>query len=392
MPRTAALHAYKGLQDWIEIFQSGTHVDSQGNERTFTDADLDQMVANTALYAAPAVLGHPKDDDPAYARVKDIKREGASLFAKFGDIDPEFQKAVDDGRYRERSVSIFKDKVHGWMVKHVGWLGAVPPALKGMAALKYSAPAADESFDFAMAGDDMCRDISYALNSAAQLLRGLRDWVISKDGLDTANSVLPDWAITSINDTAQRIRDSAMADDASPFSQPAGASMSFTQEDLNRAAEEAAARARTEAQAQFAQAQQQLQQLQTERQTERINTQIEGWRAKGLVLPAEEPGLAEFMAALESGAAAEFTFSQGDGKTAGKKTPAAWFHDFVASRKPLVQLGKRSADPEGDSTDEPSDKEIADRARNYMQAQSGKGIRISIGAAIDAVKAGKDQA
>ena len=54
---------------WINVFRAGTHTDSTGRVVTFTQADLDQIVANHDLGAAPAVIGHPKHNDPAYVWV-----------------------------------------------------------------------------------------------------------------------------------------------------------------------------------------------------------------------------------------------------------------------------------------------------------------------------------
>ncbi len=112
---------------WIEVFRAGKHVDSKGRAAEFSQADLDQMIANHALGAAPAVIGHPKHNDPAYARVQEYRRDGDRLFAKFGDVHPAFDAGVQSGAYFNRSLSVYQDKQHGWRVRHVGWLGAVPP-------------------------------------------------------------------------------------------------------------------------------------------------------------------------------------------------------------------------------------------------------------------------
>ena len=128
MPR----NTFNGFDDWIEIFRSGEHTDNAGTTRTWTEQDLDEIVANhSADRPAPAVVGHPKTDDPAWGWTAALKREGASLYAKFKDVAKEFADAVEAGRYRNRSVKIGKT-ADGYRLIHVGWLGAAPPAYLGV--------------------------------------------------------------------------------------------------------------------------------------------------------------------------------------------------------------------------------------------------------------------
>jgi len=411
MPQTAAPttpphavgHAFKGLGDWIEIFRAGTHTDSKGVTCSFTEADLDQMVANVATCGAPpAVLGHPKHNDPAYAWAHEVKREGASLFAKFDDINPDFESGVASGAYRNRSVSILKDAQHGWRLQHIGWLGAAPPAIAGLKPVEFSADDQAEQHQFGM--DDMTT--GFAIGDIAQVLRGLRDWVISKDGLDVADRVLPTWSLDSIANAAVTIREQTTAEAAAegdslvaglapmPYSQPTGAAMSFTQADLDRTAAETEARIRAELaaaataqQAQFTAAQTALQQLQRERQTERIGAQIASWKAEGRLLPAEEPGLAEFMAALEGTEAASFEFTAAGGSKQ-TQSRADWFAAFMAARKPLIKLGApRAADDEPAALDQNDVQAIATAAREFQASEATAGRTVSIDQAVTRVMA-----
>lgn len=378
-------HQFKGLQDWIEVFRAGTHTDSKGRSCTFTEADLDQMVSNLTLGAAPAVLGHPKHNDPAYGWVKSdgAKREGTSLFVKFEDVNPAFQAGVDSGAYRNRSVSVFKDKDAGWRLQHVGWLGAARPAIDGLQPLDYSAEVDAHEFD---AGD---WDVGYALSDMAELLRGVREQLIADKGIEAADAVLPSWRIQSVADSAQRVMAAARAEPDEgvlPFSQPnTGGGMSFTQEQLDAAAAKARKEAEDKHAAEFAAHQAELTQLRGERQAERIGAQVADWKAKGLVTPAEEPGLAEFMTSLE-GAAGDFTFSASD-KSEVKKTPAQFFAEFMAARKPVVKLGAQPGEADADPVDATNAAQIADRAQSYMKQQAEKGITVSLPEAVAHVAA-----
>lgn len=377
----------KGLKGWIEVFRAGTHMDSKGRSCTYSTADLDQMVANVALGKPPAVLGHPKHDDPAYGWAT-LKRDGASLYAQFEDVHPSFAAGVDSGAYRNRSVCVLKDPQHGWRVRHIGWLGAAPPAIDGLKPLQFSA--ADDAELHEYSGDDM--RVSWALGDVAVLFRRLRDWLIADKGLEQADQLIPDYQINSINSAAEAVRAAAIAETepspaytAPPSNQ--GDPMPYTAEDLQRAATEAEARVRAELQAQYSAQDTELTQLRTERQRERIDAQIKAWQAAGQLLPAEAHGLAEFMAALETGATAEFSFTAAD-QSAAKHTPAAWFAQFMAARKPALRLGQQQAD---DDTDPPTqgsatdNAAIAAQARSYMAEQQAAGRVITIGAAIDHV-------
>lgn len=130
---------FAGFDDWIEVFISGNHVDSAGNPRYWSLADLDSMVSNyNAADPFPAVIGHPKNHEPVYAVSCGIKRVGQKLLAKFKNVNPDFEAAVRRRAYRNRSIAI--DRVeNGFKVVHVGWLGAVPPAVQGLAPVRFNA-------------------------------------------------------------------------------------------------------------------------------------------------------------------------------------------------------------------------------------------------------------
>jgi hypothetical protein len=369
-----------GLAGWVEVFKAGSHTDSKGKPISFSQADLDQMIANHELGAAPAVIGHPKQTAPAYAWAAGYKREGDSLFAKFSDINPAFEEGVKSGAYRNRSVSVFPDKAHGWRIRHIGWLGAVPPAIDGLSPVEFAGADA-ESMEFAAPGYAM----AWSLESIATLMRGLREQTIERDGIEAADKALPQWAIDTATEQAQIARRAFEEADgpALAFSQSRnpGGSMSFTQEQLDAAKEEARKEAQAQAANEFAAQGAALVKLRAERQAERIKAQIKEWVGEGRVLPAEQVGLAEFMVSIED-ADSEFTFSASDG-TEAKKTRAGFFADFMASRGALVNLGRRKDsrdDPGADLTDDPT--VVANKAREFMAEQAAKGVIVELTDAI----------
>lgn len=382
----AASLAFKGFDDWIEVFQAGDHMDSKGRACSFTQSDLDQMVANVDATGVPAVLGHPKHNDPAYGWAREFKRRGDMLLARFSDVNPEFAAGVKSGAYRNRSVSISKDPSAGWKVQHVGWLGAAPPAISGLKPVEFAGQADAHEFS----AEELWPQ-AWALGDIAVAFRRLREWLISKDGQDVADRVMPDYTITSITGQADALRATAMNEAAedgavatNPNFQQAGASMSFTQADLDRAATEAAARAKAEAEAahaaQFAASQAELLRLRTERQAERIGTTVQRLVSAGVVTPAQQPGLVEFMTAIDG--LGEFEFSAAG--TAVKKAPGEWFAEFMSAKKPVVTLGRTIVDPKdaAPTVDLADARAIAAAANDFMASEAKLGRVVQIESAV----------
>lgn len=125
---------------WKEVFRTGEQTDANGNTKNWTESDLENIVAkyNNQLpedkHDAPVVIGHPVNNSPAYAWVEQLKRAGNTLFAKFTQIEPQFEELIKEGRYKKVSIALYPDM----MLRHVGFLGAVPPAVKGLKDAKFS--------------------------------------------------------------------------------------------------------------------------------------------------------------------------------------------------------------------------------------------------------------
>ena len=120
---------------WIEVFKSGTHTDADGDTREWTTSDLDKIAdlynnqPAADRHEAPVVIGHPQDNSPAYGWVESLKRDGDVLLAKIKDLSSEFVNWVEKGIYKKRSISLYPNL----LLRHIGFLGGVPPAVKGLA-------------------------------------------------------------------------------------------------------------------------------------------------------------------------------------------------------------------------------------------------------------------
>ena len=130
----------------IHIFKTGTHTDSHGQTLTFSEADLTAAVAayDPNLHQAPIVVGHPKTDNPAYGWVQSLKGDGGNLFATPEQVNTEFSEQVANGAYKKVSASFYPPNSPAnpakgaYYLRHVGFLGAEPPAIKGLQPIEFS--------------------------------------------------------------------------------------------------------------------------------------------------------------------------------------------------------------------------------------------------------------
>lgn len=123
------------MSKWINIFKTGTHTDSSGRRRTWTDSDLDRIVSNYSQRTEdpPVVFGHPKGSDPAQGWFKDVRKNNDFLQAQFSQVSDKARKELDNGGYKYGSLSLTPDL----KIRHFGLLGAVPPAVKGLGRVEF---------------------------------------------------------------------------------------------------------------------------------------------------------------------------------------------------------------------------------------------------------------
>lgn len=130
---------------WIDAITVGTHTDDQGNEHNIDAAFLERVVANfdPALHEPPAVIGHPKIDAPAFGWVCGQRMQDGVLQVQFCDVDPAFEQLVREGKFKKRSVALYLSETaapggRAPSLRHVGFLGAKPPAVKGLRNIQFS--------------------------------------------------------------------------------------------------------------------------------------------------------------------------------------------------------------------------------------------------------------
>lgn len=188
----------------LHIFKPGRHIAMSGEAVEFTEADLvaSARAYDPKLHEAPLVIGHPKTDDPARGWVHGLAASDRGLFADPRKVDPSFAESVNKGEFGKISAKFYRpdspnNPVPGvWYLRHVGFLGAQPPAVKGLDSPEFAED--DDSVSFLEAvefGD-------WGLETNASLWRRLREWFIGQFGQEAADQVVPDWQIESIREAA----------------------------------------------------------------------------------------------------------------------------------------------------------------------------------------------
>lgn len=177
-----------------------------GEAITFTQADLDATARayDPKLHKAPLVIGHPRTDDPAQGWAKSLSVLPRGLYAEPMKVDAAFAEDVNAGRWGTISAKFYRpddaaNPVPGvWYLRHIGFLGAQPPAVKGMDDPAFSEDDGCVCFQEGVAFAD------WGLEANASLWRRMREWLLAKFDQETADQVVPDWQIESIREAARQ--------------------------------------------------------------------------------------------------------------------------------------------------------------------------------------------
>jgi hypothetical protein len=379
----------------FEIFKPGSHTSAGGAALTFSEADLAATVAayDPAKHEAPIVVGHPKDNHPAYGWVGKLEFADGALQVDPKEVDPAFAEMVQAGRFKKRSASFYApdakaNPVPGvYYLRHVGFLGAQPPAVKGLRDVAFSDDG--EVVEFSGGEGD---------SLVARMFSGLRDFLLVQFGQEKADQALPKFAIQDLERLAA---EEAKVED--PNTQ-GGTLPAFTEEssmtpeqitalqakadqaDAMKASVDKLTADNAKLAADFSEAQTRLAAVDQAAQLATIKAGIEPLVREGKVLPAELDTLTSFAAALDDKAQ---TFSFGEGDKAKQISARALFMEQLRMRPKAVDFSERA----GGASDEtqPDSKALVQRARAFVDKSKAAGQIVSFTEAVDTVLAGKDQ-
>lgn len=342
----------------LEIFKAGKHVDASGVTREFSESDLVASAAaySPSLHEAPIVIGHPKHDDPAYGWVESVDVQGGSFLANPKQVDPAFAEAVKAGKYKKISASFYapdspSNPVQGvYYLRHVGFLGATPPSVKGMQPVNFG-EAEEGVVEFAevdfMDWDDMV---------IANLFSNLREWMISKFNIETADRVIPIYAI-------DELKMSAAKDDIKPempMDYSEGETVDFAEKEAALAAREA----------DIAKREAELTRIEFSEYTDRLI-------GEGKVLPHEKAKIVATLVTL-SNASQVVEFSEG-GEDKSESLLDTYKSSLEARQK---QVDFNEISQGVDPIDFNDSEEVGLKAREYMDSEAAKGNKIDAIAAV----------
>ena len=361
---------FKGFGDYVEIFRGGAQEDSNGKNHD-GDAMIDRAISSfqASVHQPPLVVGHPKDNEPAYGWVKDLRTATTNgtktLLAKFENVVPEFEDLVRQGRYKKRSASFYPDG----RLRHVGFLGAVPPAVKGLADLKFDDGDKELlTFDF----------VDRQTGALVRFMSRMREFLIEKEGMDTADRVVPGWDVDMLKaeEAREDMDNPVLYSENKPKEETMGEQdKNFTEADIEAAKAKAKAEAKAEMTAEFAE-----KELTQKKDADKgaIKAFCDQGIAKGALLPAWiDGGLQNFMEGLAGREAVSFA----EGST---QTPLAWFMDFMEKLPPAVTL-EEVAKRDGKQADNTDADDIARRARDFQDSEAKAGRIICITEAVASV-------
>lgn len=358
----------------IHIFRPGRHTSMQGATIDFGEGDL-IATANAydpARHEAPLVIGHPRADAPAWGWVGGLTADGGGLFATPRQLDPAFAEMVRAGRFKKVSASFYTpDSPHNpvpgvYYLRHVGFLGAQPPAVKGLAPVPVNFAEGDTeegcvSFDFA--------ESPGLLRWLADLFRGLREYVVEKDGTEMADRAIPSYAVSGLQEmaaasAAQAAEIPAFAENLTP---PKEKSMQKQETPPAGNIDFAETKARAD------ELERKVAYLTGIARKERASRVVDKALADGRLTPAQSVGLADFMAGLDE--EGTFDFAEDGGKTTSM-SPAAFMAAFLERLPKQVDFSE--AAPGGEEAPDTSSNDIAQRALAYCEEMRTKGVTVSV--------------
>jgi hypothetical protein len=134
----------------VQVLRAGTVNDMNGTEINITPELMNELADSysPAIHAAPVVIGHPRDNAPAFGHIAAVAINGDGLDAALDNLDPAFIEAHQAKRYPQRSLSFWPaghpdnplpDKSRPY-IRHLGFLGAMPPAIKGLRGADLGSP------------------------------------------------------------------------------------------------------------------------------------------------------------------------------------------------------------------------------------------------------------
>ena len=299
----------------MEVFRTGTHVDASGHSRTWEESDLDKIVSKFEEMGedVPATIGHPDSDTaPAFGWFKKVFRKGNCLFAELSDVVDEFGEMLKKKMFKNRSIALRGDL----SLRHIAFLGAAAPAVKGMADFAFKAEDEFSTYDF-----EEAEESSAIMEKLEKFFAEFRQFIKPK----TEDQKMPtnEELTAKVSELEKTIEtnNTAFAEKEKAF----GEEKTKLTADL-----EAANKKSEELESKFAEAEK-------AKKTAEFGSFLDGEIEAGRVLPANKDALLKTMEALDGQEAMDF----GEGDDKGKITPLEVFKNQISKGKTEVHFGEQ---------------------------------------------------
>ncbi len=396
------------MANLIRIFRAGRHTDANGNTVEFTNKDIDDIVRsyNPSFHEAPIVIGHPKHNAPAFGWTRGLHKRDGEVLASVDQLDPSFAEAVRKGHYKKVSASFYRPdspnnptpgKYH---LRHIGFLGAQPPAIKGLGDVQFAESDTLESgcltFEFAevdLKGDAAAtavetadKVVSEASSAISKAVQETVSKLLSK-ALKAAFPELDDTKLTEAITTGLAAppdgEEKGSALQSAIAAALTGAVEAPVKDAVSSAAADAAAQAAPPATADHAEKTINLKERALRRREEELAAAerrhrasahvsfLEGLAKEGKRLPFQRGQALELLEQLGSGA---LSFAEGE-PSALERVKA-----LMTALPKLVEFNEISGDATSFAEDDPS--AIAARATSYQAEQATKGVVVTTAEAV----------
>lgn len=197
---------------WMAIGKVGKWTDKNSTEVKIDEKYLDEVVANTNPEDVKFVIEHPKYNKIGFGKIGALKRVGELLFALPKEVNEDFKNAVNKGELPGRSMTIKKANKQ---LLDISFLPPeIDPAIDGLGAYSFSSALKDENLEvfilqaplpndeshFAEVENERIEFAQYEMSSwpfrtIKDLFRNIKDFFIEQYDLETANKILPNYAI-----------------------------------------------------------------------------------------------------------------------------------------------------------------------------------------------------
>jgi len=364
----------------INIFKSGTHRDSNGTTMDFSESKLAAAVSayDPAIHEAPIVIGHPKGDNPAYGWIKSLEFNEADnkLFAEPHQLNADFEEMVANHAFKKVSASWYlpehpANPVPGSLyLRHVGFLGAQPPAIKGLDAINF-----EEADSMIVEFEESWED-GWNMSAIAGIFKSMREFIIDKFSKEEADAIIPNYAIDDIKRSADRKIDKA--------NEQVTANPLFNEENSMETLEQAKTRiAALEAEQAATQGENDklkgrianFEEADLQRNKQAMAARVDALVTSGFIAPAQKAATLAFCEKLDLTATVEF--GEGDSKTT-QTMVEAYLSQF---NKKIVNFNEQSeedSDPPAPQTAQG----LTVQALEYQEEQRKHGRQITIVTAI----------